>query len=151
MTDSEPSGKQPPQGDTALLTAALNYAWTSYDTWTNRIYQLTNYLLVASAILATAYASAINGKHYGLAAFVSAIGLALVLIAFPIGVSQRLIANSAIPTLVTLQSEIARRLGDIDPICIMKAPRRRGIMVGLPPLVLTLAVGIAALVYALNQ
>lgn len=85
MTDSKPPGEQPPQGDTALLTAALNYAWTSYDTWTNRIYQLSNYLLVATAILATAYASAINGKHYGLAAFVSAVGLGLILIAFPVG------------------------------------------------------------------
>src|SRR5262249_44105003 len=144
-------GEQPPQDDTALLTAALNYAWTSYDMWTNRISQLANYLLIASAILATAYASAINEKHYGLAAVVSAVWLGLTLIAFPVGVSQRLRANSAIPTLVTLQSEIAHRLGDIDPICIMKAPRRRGIMVGLPPLVLALAVGIASLVYALNQ
>lgn len=45
-----------------------------YDTRVNRMYQLLNYFLVASAIVATAYAGAINGKHYGLAAIFSVAG-----------------------------------------------------------------------------
>ena len=63
--------------DTALLIAALNHAWTVYDTRNNRTYQLVNYYLVASAIVATAYASAINGKHYRLAAIFSIAGVGL--------------------------------------------------------------------------
>jgi hypothetical protein len=97
MTASEPPGEPPPGDDTALLTAALNQAWAWYDAQISRSLQVINYSLVASAVLATAYVSAINGKHYPLAAVVAVAGTGLTLVTSLMVFRQMLQVDSAEP------------------------------------------------------
>jgi hypothetical protein len=147
MTANEPPGEQPPQGDTTLLVAALNHVWTLYDTRVNRMYQLLNYFLVASAIVATAYAGAINGKHYGLAAIFSIAGIGLSAVAFAVALEEKRSADQAEPALIALQSQLTSKL-NISSIHTVTAGRERGIMtVALPGL--TTLLGIGTLLYAL--
>lgn len=120
-----------------------------YDTRISRTYQLLNYYLVASAIVATAYASAINGKHYGLAAIFSVAGIGLSALAFAVGYDQNRTADRAKPALVTLQDQIASKL-DIDSIRIVKAGyERRNMRIVLPAALLIALLGIGTLLFAL--
>ncbi len=115
MAVSEPAGEQPPEDDTALLTTALNHYWAWYDGRYSRAFQGLNFYLVVTAVLFTAYISAINGKHYGVAAALSIAGLGLtVLTAASVHVEGNAAAR-ATPGLTELQNRMAGRL-KIDPI-----------------------------------
>jgi hypothetical protein len=102
--------KPQPEDDTALLIAALNHSTGWYEARIDRGLQVMNYFVVAGAVLATAYVSAIGGKHYAIAAVVSLSGTALGALAFLIGRSQRHRAAEAEPALAELQSRVAQRL-----------------------------------------
>jgi hypothetical protein len=107
---SEPPDQHPPGDDTALLIAALNHAWAWYDARINRGLQVINYFLVASAVLATAYVSAINGKHYPIAAVIALSETALAAVTYTIGTRERRSANRALGPLAELQARVAGRL-----------------------------------------
>jgi hypothetical protein len=147
--EQSPEDTKSPEDDTALLTAALDHVWTLYDTHISRVYQVVNYYLVASAVLATAYASALNGKRYSLAAIFSVAGLGLTAIAFGVALSQKRSADGVKPALAALQGKIATKLG-IDLSRIVDAEQGNGITrIGLPALLLAALVEVGSLAYAL--
>jgi hypothetical protein len=115
MTTSEPPGEQAPEDDTALLTTALNHYWAWYDGRYNRALQLSNFYLVATALLLTAYTSAINGKHYGVAAAIAIAGLGVTATSAAAVHVEGNAGARAGPGLKELQNRIAGRLR-IDPI-----------------------------------
>jgi hypothetical protein len=110
MAVSEPPDEHLPGDDTTLLIAALNHAWAFYDARINRGLQVINYFLVASAVLATAYVSAINGKHYPIAAIIALSETALAAVTYTIGSRERRMATAAQRPLAELQARIADRL-----------------------------------------
>jgi hypothetical protein len=124
MTTSESAGEQAPEDgqqgpedgerkqedDTALLVAALDHSWTWYDEHMKRVFQLINFFIVATALLATAYANSINKKQYGFAVALAVVGLVLLAVASVSALNQAEAAARADEPLCEMQDRIALRL-----------------------------------------
>jgi len=150
MTVGESPDEHAPEDDTALLAAALNYVWARYDGRTQRAFQMLNYYLVTIAILLTAYTSAINGKHYGIAAALAGTGLVLTAQAIAGLLYELNAAALAERPLIELQDRIVGRLR-IDSICM--AGRQTGVRARRVTVVIAFGLAtllnIGALLYAL--
>lgn len=120
MFERASSSRRPQRDDeSALLIAALDHAWTSYDARLNRGLQVVNYYLIAIAILANAYVTAFNARLYVVAAVIAVAGLALTVVTFVVGLRQRRLARFSQLALVELQNKLAGRLG-IDALRIQQ-------------------------------
>jgi hypothetical protein len=119
------SADKPQSGDdTALLIAALTHSTGWYEARIDRGLQVMNYFVVAAAVLATAYVSAISGRHYYIALVVSLSATALAALAFLIGRSQRARAAEAEAALAELQRRVAERL-DIESFRVIQPTPHR--------------------------
>lgn len=98
---AEQPGKHSPEDDTALLIVALNHVMAWHEARIDRGVQVINYFVVAGAVLITAYAGALNGKHYGIAVVVALSGMALAIFAFITVRQQRRGAETPSPRLVS--------------------------------------------------
>jgi beta-lactamase regulating signal transducer with metallopeptidase domain len=107
---SEPPAEQPREDNTALLSAALNHAWTWYDEHMKRVFQLVNFYIVATALLVTAYANSINKKQYGFAVALAIAGLVITAIASASALNQANAASKADKPLREMQDRIASKL-----------------------------------------
>ena len=71
----------------------MNQAWAEYDAEIARGLQVANYYIVATAVVATAYVAAINGKHYLIAAVLALSEMTLTTVTLLIGLRQRAAAH----------------------------------------------------------
>jgi hypothetical protein len=152
MTASEPPSEQPPGDETALLIAALDHCWTWYDERSKRAIQAMNFYIVATAILITAYASAINDKHYGFAALLAVSGLVLTAVASTAVLFEVATAGLAEPGLAEMQERVGDRLRT-DSMRIARL--QGGLRLRLAALIvwfgLATLLDISALVYAVTR
>jgi len=113
MTVRESPDERVPEDDTALLTAALDHCWTWYDARTKRSTDVLNYYLVATAILITAYTTAVTGDppHYWFATAIAGAGLLLTGLGVAATLHQTGEAKLAEPALTELQRRMGDRLG----------------------------------------
>ena len=102
-----------PEDDTALLIAAFNSVMTSYNANIDRGLQVVNYFLVATAILATAYVSAINGKHCPIAAVLAVTGIALTTVTFVVATRQREVAYPESRMMAELDGRIIQKIESV--------------------------------------
>jgi hypothetical protein len=141
------AGKAQSGDDTALLIAALSHSTGWYEARIDRGLQVMNYFVVAAAVLATAYVSAIGGKHYAIAVVVSLSGSALAALTFLIGRSQRARAAEAEPALAELQRRVAERLDIASFRVIQPTPHRdSGVRIAFG---LAILLGLGSAMYAL--
>jgi hypothetical protein len=107
------------KSDAELLGLALGHVSHWHEYRLSNGLQVLNYFLVASAILATAYVSAINDKLNVIAGMISLLGVAVSGASYFAGKQQRDIALLAMAPYRVIQGRLADALG-IDSLRIIE-------------------------------
>jgi hypothetical protein len=108
--------------------------------------------VVATAILVTAYANSINGKHYGFAAALAIAGLGLTAVASMAGLYEVNAAGLAEPALTEMQERIGGRLKTGSMHIASRETRLRLRLTALAVIFgMATAFEISALVYAVTR
>lgn len=94
-----------------LLTLALDHATRLYDSRTSSGLQVLNYFLVAVAVLAAAYVSALNGKLHAVGCAIGLAGIPLSAVTYLVGRRQRDVAKLAEIPMTEIQNVLADGLG----------------------------------------
>jgi hypothetical protein len=131
LTAPSSSSRRQKDDESALLIAALDHAWTTYDARLNRGLQTVSYYLIAAAVLANAYVSAFNARLYAVAAVIALTGLALTTVTSAMSFRQRRLASLSEEAMIELQDRVANRLG-IGAFRIQRQTRGRSGFRGTP-------------------
>lgn len=144
--EEQAPGEQESEDGQALLVATLNQAWAQYDAEVNRGFQVINYYIVATAVVATAYVSAINGKHYLIAAALALSEMVLTTVTFLMWLRQRQAAYPSALALRELQGRVDAKL-KMESVRVDRTASTR--LIAPVTLGLALAADLGALLYAL--
>lgn len=144
--EEQAPGEQESEDGPALLVATLNQAWAQYDAEVNRGFQVINYYIVATAVVATAYVSAINGKHYLIAAALALSEMVLTTVTFLMWLRQRQAAYPSALALRELQGRVDAKL-KMESVRVDRTASTR--LIAPVTLGLALAADLGALLYAL--
>lgn len=127
-----------------LLIATLDHVtrWVEFRVGTGA--PIVNSYLISVAVLAAAYASALDAKEHLVAGSIGVLAMIVSVAAFLGGRRQRHLARAAHRPLLALQQRLAERLALDDLQMAKRAHRERGTISDIVLLVLCFAVVVAA-------
>ena len=149
------TGADESQLDDSLLKIALDHATRIYESRTSNGLQVLNYFLVAVAVLAAAYVSALNGRLHTVGCAIGLAGVPLSMVAYLVGRRQRDVARLAEVPIREIQGILADRLaiGSLQMTARAEEQRkewwRSSTMLSTAIFTLATLVSISAGVYAL--
>jgi hypothetical protein len=94
-----------------LLTAALDHAWKWWEFRISNGLQVLNFFLLAAAVMAAAYVSALGSHLHLVVAAVAVLGAAVSSAAYVVGKRQSDVAGLAVEPLREIQARLAESLG----------------------------------------
>jgi len=113
------------ENDHAKLATALDHSWRWFELRVSHGMQMLNFAVVAFALLAAAYVSALNDKLYGIAGAVALLAAAVAITAYLTARRQRQIGWIAAEPIREIQRRLAADLG-IDSLRILdRSPAAR--------------------------
>jgi hypothetical protein len=135
----------PESGDKhEALTLALDHSWRWYEYHLNLASQLVNYFLIVTAVLTTAYATALGSHLYAAAVAVNLVNAVVTVATYLEGTRLRAIATHAQEAIEVIEDQLAT---DLDMAPLRLVARRRSAQVRRMPLPGALAFPLALLAF----
>ncbi|GII31393.1 hypothetical protein [Planotetraspora mira] len=106
------------------LTLALDHAWRWYEYHLNMASQVVNYFLIVTAVLTTAYATALSSHLYGAAVAVDLVSAVVTLATYVEGTRLRTMAMQAEEAIGAIEDQLATDL-DMAALRLVELHRNR--------------------------